>query len=118
MTLRIPRRRFLSGVALSLLGGLVAGCGHFLRWLARADNSGFEPVSYSFETSDLCLLNAEAIRGPFYIPKTLVRREIAEGHAGAPLRLRFQVVDVDGCRALAGMAVEAWHCDARGAYTS
>lgn len=85
--------------------------------MASADNSGFDPVSHSFETSELCLLNAEAIRGPFYIPNTLVRRNITDGHAGAPLRVRFQVVDVAGCRPLAGMAVEIWHCDARGAYS-
>ena len=85
--------------------------------MTTADNSGFDPVSHSFETSDLCLLNAEAIRGPFYIPDTLVRRAISEGHAGAPLRLRFKVVDVEGCRPLAGMAVEVWHCDAEGRYS-
>ncbi len=88
-----------------------------MRRLAVADNTGFSPTSYSFTTSDLCALNAEAIRGPFYIPQTLVRREIAEGHAGIPLRLQLRVVDVDGCRPLEGMSVEIWHCDAEGNYS-
>ncbi|MGH0032640.1 MAG: intradiol ring-cleavage dioxygenase [Myxococcota bacterium] len=114
---RFSRRNLLSGAVLALLAAPVAGCGRFLRWVVRADNSGFDPVSYSFETSDLCALNAEAIRGPFYVPGTLVRRSIAEGHAGAPLRVRFRVVDVAGCRPLEGMAVEIWHCDAKGAYS-
>ena len=114
---RASRRAFLSAAALSLLAAPLAGCQRILSWLAKADNSGFDPVSHSFETSALCALSAEAIRGPFYIPDTLVRRSIAEGHPGAPLLLRFQVVDVKGCRPLEGMAVEIWHCDALGLYS-
>ncbi len=88
-----------------------------MRWISAADNSEFSPTSYSFETSDLCALNAESMTGPFFIPGTLVRRNIAEGHPGIPLRLRLKVVDVAGCRALPGAAVEIWHCDASGVYS-
>lgn len=117
MLKRTSRRRVLSNAALAILAAPMAGCERALRWIASADNSGFEPISHSFETSDLCALNAEAIRGPFYIPNVLLRREIAEGHPGAPLRLRFKVVDIEGCQPLAGMAVEIWHCDASGDYS-
>jgi intradiol ring-cleaving dioxygenase-like protein len=117
MALRASRRNVLASAALALLAAPLAGCERLLRWMARADNSGFRPISPSFETSDLCVLSAEAIRGPFYVPKTLVRRNIAEGRPGVPLRVRFKVVDVNGCQPLFGMAVEIWHCDASGVYS-
>ena len=118
MVVRIRRRRFLLA-GLALLGSAVlSGCRSLMSWMVRADNSGFTPESHSFETSDLCALNAEAIPGPFYIEQTLVRRSIAEGHPGVPLRVRFKVVDVaDGCAPLPGAAVEIWHCDALGVYS-
>jgi len=114
---RSSRRHFLASGAAALLAVPIAGCDRFMRWMTTSDNSGFDPVSHSFETSDLCLLNAEAIRGPFYIPERLIRRDIAEDRPGIPLRVRFKVVGVDGCRPLGGMAVEIWHCDARGEYS-
>lgn len=114
----ISRRRFAATTLLSFGALAIGGCGRLMRWMATADNSGFSPTSYSFETSNLCALNAEAIRGPFYIPKTLLRRNISEGHPGAALRLRFKVVRVDGCRPIDGAVVEIWHCDAEGAYSS
>ena len=118
MVLGIPRRGFLR-VALGALGvGLLSGCARVMSWVLRADNSKFTPVSHSFETSDLCALNAEAVPGPFYVEKAWVRRSIAEGHAGVPLRVRFKVVDVAaGCAPLPGAAVEVWHCDAEGIYS-
>ncbi len=111
------RRDFLQTVAIAGATAPLVACEALMRRLAVADNSGFSPTSHSFTTSDLCALNAEAIRGPFYIPETLVRREIAEDHAGVPLRLQLRVVDVDGCRPLEGMSVEVWHCDAEGNYS-
>ncbi len=114
---RRSRRTFLSALALGLLAVVSSGCRRLAHWIMTTDNSEFRPVSHSFETSDLCALNVEAIRGPFYVPNALVRRNIAEDHAGAPLRVRFKVVDVEGCRPLAGMAVEIWHCDAIGRYS-
>ncbi len=111
------RRDLLKVTLLALLAAPLSACERFGRWMATADNSGFDPTSYSFETSEVCALNAEAIRGPFFIPKTLVRRNIAEERPGVPLRVRFKVVDVPGCRPLEGMPVEIWHCDATGLYS-
>jgi protocatechuate 3,4-dioxygenase beta subunit len=112
MSVWTSRRRFVTNGLLSLGALAIAGCDRVMRRMANADNSEFSPTSYSFETSNLCALNAEAIRGPFYISKTLLRREIAEGHAGAALRLRFKVVDVAGCQPIDRAVGEIWHCDA------
>jgi protocatechuate 3,4-dioxygenase beta subunit len=118
MSARTSRRRFLVRGLLALGSLAISGCGRVMRWMANADNSEFSPTSYSFETSNLCALNAEAIRGPFYVSKTLLRREIAEDHLGAALRLNFQVVDVEGCQPIDRAVVEIWHCDAEGAYSA
>jgi protocatechuate 3,4-dioxygenase beta subunit len=46
-----------------------------------------------------------------------VRRNITEGKAGTPLRLRLSVLDASTCRPLKGAAVEVWHADAGGVYS-
>jgi protocatechuate 3,4-dioxygenase beta subunit len=64
------------------------------------------------------VLAPEMTEGPYYLPLDLVRRDIAEGKAGLPLRLRIAVMDTSGgCAPLAGAAVDLWHCDAQGYYS-
>jgi protocatechuate 3,4-dioxygenase beta subunit len=64
-----------------------------------------------------CVLAPEQTEGPFWVPNDLVRRDLAEGRAGVPLRLVLTVRDMAGCRVLRGADVELWHCDADGVYS-
>ncbi len=64
-----------------------------------------------------CPVTPEQTEGPFYFDPELVRREIAEGRPGVPLRLRLQIVDAAGCAPSARARVDVWHCDAAGAYS-
>jgi protocatechuate 3,4-dioxygenase beta subunit len=64
-----------------------------------------------------CTLTPEQTEGPYYLPLDNVRRDITDGHPGAPLTLRIKVLDVNGCAPKAGASVDVWHCDAAGAYS-
>jgi protocatechuate 3,4-dioxygenase beta subunit len=64
-----------------------------------------------------CVLSPELTEGPYYVDEPLVRRDITEGKAGIPLRLRITVADSNACEALENAAVDVWHCDAQGYYS-
>ncbi|MFC5694086.1 intradiol ring-cleavage dioxygenase [Pseudomonas sp. GCM10022186] len=64
-----------------------------------------------------CRLSPEQTAGPFYLEDALLRQDITDGRPGIPLRLEFQVLQLDGCRPLDDAALEVWHCDAEGAYS-
>lgn len=49
---------------------------------------------------------------------TPLRRDITEGQPGAPLQLRLQVVDAEGCAPASGLTVAVWHPGPNGGYTS
>ena len=55
--------------------------------------------------------------GPFYLDEDLVRANIIEDRTGTPLRIGIRVVDRD-CVAVAGVAVDIWHCDSLGDYSA
>ncbi len=84
------------------LGGLV-----LLSWprFGQADNAR------------TCRLSPEQTAGPFYLEDALLRQDITDGKPGTPLRLQFEVLELDGCRPLDDAALEIWHCDAEGAYS-
>jgi protocatechuate 3,4-dioxygenase beta subunit len=63
-----------------------------------------------------CRLTPEQTEGPYYLDNDLVRSNIIDGHPGTPLRLEL-LVENAACAALAGAAVDIWHCDAAGAYS-
>lgn len=65
----------------------------------------------------VCLVQPETTAGPFYLDPGLVRRDITEGRAGVPLRLRLQVVRAD-CTPIEAARVDVWHCDAAGDYSA
>src|SRR5260370_21556931 len=44
-----------------------------------------------------CTLTPAAIPAPYYFDPKLERRDITEGHPGAPLRIRFIVMDAANC---------------------
>jgi protocatechuate 3,4-dioxygenase beta subunit len=64
-----------------------------------------------------CVLTPELTEGPYYVPGEKLRRDITEGKPGTPLLLRLTVLDASTCRAVAGAAVDVWHCDAQGVYS-
>ncbi|MCX5192555.1 intradiol ring-cleavage dioxygenase [Streptomyces sp. NBC_00249] len=66
-----------------------------------------------------CVLTAEAGEGPYYLDLDKVRSDITEGREGVPLRLDLTLVRVSaGCRPLADAAVDVWHADAAGDYST
>lgn len=65
----------------------------------------------------VCTLTREMTEGPYYLDGALVRSDITEGKAGAPLQLTLTVVDDDTCVPLSNALVEIWHCDALGEYS-
>ena len=95
------------------LGGLVAGA-------AVAGGARLDPAARAAapaRSGARCVLAPEQTEGPYYIPREKVRRTITDGRPGVPLQLQLQVVDAAGCRAIAGAAVDVWHCDASGVYS-
>jgi protocatechuate 3,4-dioxygenase beta subunit len=64
-----------------------------------------------------CTLVAEQETGPFYIPETAMRSEIAEDRRGVPLVLRLRILDSRTCRPLPNGTVDLWQCDAGGLYS-
>lgn len=62
-------------------------------------------------------LTPETTEGPFYVDLGRLRRNIVDGSAGVPLRLRVRVLNPATCRAIAGAAVDVWHCNAAGTYS-
>jgi protocatechuate 3,4-dioxygenase beta subunit len=64
-----------------------------------------------------CVLSPEMTDGPYYLPGEKVRRNISEGLPGAPLALRFSVVDAESCNPIKGAAVDIWHASAGGKYS-
>jgi protocatechuate 3,4-dioxygenase beta subunit len=114
-----PSRR-----AVVVVGGAVAAAGVGAYALWRGAPTGFgnaaprKAVSYSFESSNQCVLSATMTEGPFYVDEALVRRDIRDGREGAELALRLKIVDAATCAALPGAAVDLWHCDAQGNYSA
>ncbi|MCX4529583.1 MULTISPECIES: intradiol ring-cleavage dioxygenase [unclassified Streptomyces] len=66
-----------------------------------------------------CVLATEAGAGPYYLDLDRVRSDITEGRRGVPFRLDLTVVRVPvGCRPLANAAVDVWHADPSGTYST
>ncbi|WP_327260365.1 intradiol ring-cleavage dioxygenase [Streptomyces sp. NBC_01232] len=66
-----------------------------------------------------CVLAVKAGAGPYYLDLDRVRSDITEGRKGVPFRLDLTVVRVSaGCRPVADAAVDIWHADAAGDYST
>ncbi|WP_030610909.1 intradiol ring-cleavage dioxygenase [Streptomyces sclerotialus] len=106
-TPRLSRRRLLAaggaGIAVAGLGGAA------LSGSASAE----EPA-----TTDCLRLTKESIEGPYYLDYDKYRSDVTEGKPGVPLTLRIRVIDSVHCRPLSRVAVDIWHCDALGVYSS
>jgi protocatechuate 3,4-dioxygenase beta subunit len=70
------------------------------------------------ETGNACSLTPELTVGPYYVDYELMRRNIREGKPGIPLDLKIAILHARTCAPLAGAAVDLWHCDALGIYSS
>lgn len=126
-TFHLQRRALLLGLLGAAIPGLAgaqkqaaesSSTSLLRRMFMEADNSRFSPESYSFEDSEMCVVSAEATEGPYYIEDpSLLRSDIREDREGAPLEVVLRIVKADGCRPVAGAAVDIWHCDAQGAYS-
>ncbi len=64
-----------------------------------------------------CTLTPAAISGPYYFDPKLERRDITEGHPGAPMRIRFVVMDAANCMPVAGARIDVWQTRADGYYS-
>ena len=106
---RLTRRSILrlAGVAAASLG---AGA-----WNARAAEGGGPAAVESGAVS--CVLTPELTEGPYYLPNEKLRRNITDGHPGAPLVLQLAVVNASTCKPIPGAAVDIWHADAAGSYS-
>ncbi|XP_054155446.1 uncharacterized protein LOC128953928 [Oppia nitens] len=64
-----------------------------------------------------CLLQPEAVEGPYYLNQRLVRRDIRERRPGVPFELKLKLTNVRTCRPLDNVRVDVWQCDATGNYS-
>ncbi len=72
-----------------------------------------------------CVVRPQQTAGPFFVDEQLNRSDIRSNpddnsiKAGVPLRLVFQVSQVNGstCQPLSNAMVDVWHCDAEGVYS-
>ncbi|MFB7175013.1 intradiol ring-cleavage dioxygenase [Streptomyces sp. NPDC056254] len=77
------------------------------------------PTTAATATAPACVLAVQAGAGPYYLDAALIRSDITQGRDGVPLRLDLTVVRVpDRCRPLPAAAVEVWHADADGNYST
>ena len=66
---------------------------------------------------DVCMLTPQSIEGPYYLDPHLVRKQVAEGRKGVPLRVDLRVIDGATCKPGKGARVDLWHADAQGIYS-
>ncbi|MFD5516551.1 intradiol ring-cleavage dioxygenase [Streptomyces sp. NPDC127066] len=76
-----------------------------------------DPADAAPAAAAVCTLTKEMTEGPYYLDGQLVRADVTEGKAGAPLKLVLTVVDDDTCVPIGNALVEIWHCDALGEYS-
>lgn len=116
---------------LGFIGGTVAvslvGC-------LRGQSTSAKPTGTSTQTATpACVVKPQQTEGPYFVDEKLNRSDIRSDPTdgsikqGVPLRLVFQVSQVEGSRAgnvpsdsctpLAGAIVDIWHCDAEGVYS-
>lgn len=64
-----------------------------------------------------CLLTENAGEGPFYFDPSLLRADISDGAAGAPLEIGIQVMRAGDCAILTDARVDLWHANGVGLYS-
>jgi len=104
----LSRRALLSAFAATPL--VTTGIGAFPA-TARAEAEGAGLI-----TPNVCMIAPETTAGPYYLDPGLVRQDIREDRAGAPMTIALQVVQPD-CTPIGNARVDVWHCDALGNYS-
>ncbi|MGH8877557.1 MAG: intradiol ring-cleavage dioxygenase [Stackebrandtia sp.] len=99
--------------ALALGGGVVGAAG-----LGAAAIAGTAEASSNPALANVCELTTELTEGPYYVDLNMVRQDITEGKTAAPLQLKISVVETGACGAVPDAAVELWHNDYWGYYSS
>ncbi len=117
----LSRRQMLGCTATTAAAAALAGCGIGQNLnqagTVSAAHGGTTAMGGTTATPS-CILTPEATEGPYYLDLTKIRKDITEGSAGIPVRLRTKVLDTaNGCRPLENAAVDIWHCDAVGVYS-
>lgn len=87
---------------------VIAGLGSVGLW---------QPLALQAQPAASCTLTIDSGEGPFYFDPALLRSDIVDGHAGAPLALDIGVVSTDGCAVLADARVDIWQADGIGLYS-
>lgn len=64
-----------------------------------------------------CTLFPQAVEGPYYFDRKLIRSDIREGRPGLSTNMLLTVVDSTTCKPVTGARVDVWHADARGVYS-
>ena len=100
----ISRRAAFAAFSVPAVNLLAGGA----RAAPLADGSAFR---------DVCFLTPQSIEGPYYLDPGLVRRQIAQGRAGVPLRVDLRVIDGATCQPRENARVDIWHADAQGIYS-
>ena len=110
--LTVSRRGVLAG-----FGGAL-GLGLGLRPHATArERLAAQRLAATQPGANVCILTPEAVQGPFYFDPKLVRADITEARPGAPLEVKLQIVEVEGCAGLKEVRVDIWQCDGLGVYS-
>lgn len=122
---RLNRRTALATTGARGLGAVLAACGAGTTKTASstwATNSTGTSTNSTATTAvetaaTSCTLTPEMTQGPYYLDLDLVRRDITDSRAGAPLTLNLQVVGATTCAPIEGATVDIWHADADGLYS-
>jgi protocatechuate 3,4-dioxygenase beta subunit len=111
MSITPTRRGALSALALGAAGAALPA----QRSVAADPATATNPASS--QPRGACTLTPQAVEGPFYFDPKLVRADIAEDRAGAPVKLVLRIIEAGPCTPLANIRVDVWHADASGWYS-
>jgi protocatechuate 3,4-dioxygenase beta subunit len=94
-----------------------AGIGANKMGVFAQDSAATPGTDADSTAADACVLTPELTEGPYFLDGDLIREDITDGRAGAPLKLQILVNNATTCEPLSNAAVDIWHCDARGYYS-
>ena len=113
---RFTRRQTFGIVGTAGAGLLIASGVRGLQSLDGADGAAARSSNATYRPA--CTLTPEQTEGPYYVDLGKIRRNIVAGRPGVPLTMRVRVVNSNTCKPIEGAAVDIWHCDAVGVYSS